>query len=90
MSEYCKLWHLTFNTEKTKVVVFSRGKLRNKPAFYFNSAPLEAIDNFSYLEQKFKFHSKLNKTKKHLTDLARKTMFNILTKIKKYKTLFAN
>jgi hypothetical protein len=25
-----------------------------------------------------------------LTDLARKTMFNILTKIKKYKTLFAN
>ena len=83
MLDYCKLWHLTVNTDKTKVVVFSRGKLRNKPVFYFNNAPLEAVDDFSYLGVIFNFNGKFNKTKKHLTDQARKAMFSILTKIKK-------
>jgi hypothetical protein len=67
---------LTVNTDKTKVVVFSRGKLRNKPLFYFNNAPLEAVDDFSYLGALFNFNGKFNKTKKHLTDQARKAMFS--------------
>ncbi|WAQ95210.1 hypothetical protein MAR_027949, partial [Mya arenaria] len=31
---YCALWTLKLNVTKTKPVVFSRGKLRNKPSFY--------------------------------------------------------
>jgi len=49
MHDYCKLWHLSVNTDKIKIVVFSRNKLRNKPVFYFNNAPLEAVDDFNYL-----------------------------------------
>jgi hypothetical protein len=49
MLEYCKLSHLTVSTDKIEDIVFSRGKLRNKPVFYFNNAPLEAVDDFSYL-----------------------------------------
>ena len=26
--DYCQLWHLTVNTAKTKIVIFSRGKVR--------------------------------------------------------------
>ena len=26
--DYCQTWHLTVNTSKTKVIIFSRGKVR--------------------------------------------------------------
>lgn len=83
MSDYCRLWKLSVNTEKTKVVVFSRGKLRNKPVFHFNNSPLEAVDDFSYLGVKFNYNGKFGKTKKHLTDQARKAMFKVMTNIRK-------
>ena len=35
-SEYCKFWQLKVNVEKTKILVFSRGRLPNNLAFTFN------------------------------------------------------
>jgi len=49
MSEYSKLWKLSVNSSKTKVVVISRGKCRNIPTFYLDSDELEGVDDFSYL-----------------------------------------
>ena len=36
MSEYCKLWKLNINSSKSKILIFSRGKIRNKPECLFN------------------------------------------------------
>ena len=83
MNDYCELWQLHINTDKTKVVIFSRGKLRSKPVFYLNNALLEAVDDFSYLGVMFNYNGKFGKTKKHLTDQARKAMFSVMTKVKK-------
>ena len=83
MYNYCNQWHLTVNPDKTKIVVFSKGKIRRKPVFYYNDLPLEAVDDFSYLGVKFNFNGKFSKTKKFLTDQARKAMFSVMTKIKK-------
>ena len=33
--DYCQTWHLTVNTTKTKIVIFSRGKVRRHPTFLF-------------------------------------------------------
>jgi hypothetical protein len=34
--QYCNVWHLSVNTLKTKVLIFSRGKLRrNVPEFIY-------------------------------------------------------
>ena len=41
---YCKLWRLTVNATKTKVVIFSRGKIRNKASFEYGGQPLEVVD----------------------------------------------
>jgi len=36
MSDYCSLWNLKVNVLKTKVIIFSRGNLKNKPLFFLS------------------------------------------------------
>ena len=47
--EYCQTWHLTVNTTKTKVVIFSRGKVRKYPTFLFGGNKLCVCDDYIYL-----------------------------------------
>ena len=37
LSVYCERWFLRVNTDKTKVVIFSRGKIRNIQIFRFEN-----------------------------------------------------
>ena len=47
---YCNTWQLQVNTSKTKVVIFSKGKIRRqKPVFYYNGDTIEIVVDFSYL-----------------------------------------
>jgi hypothetical protein len=48
MEEYCKENKLTFNGNKSKVLVFSRGKIKNKPEMYYGDELLECIMVMSY------------------------------------------
>ena len=81
---YCNTWQLQVNTSKTKVVIFSKGKIRRrKPVFYYNGDTIEIVDDFSYLGIKFNYNGKFGKTKKHLVDQARKAMFSLIMKARK-------
>ncbi len=42
-------WILTVNAHKTKVEVFSRGKIRNKPVFRYGDSSLETVDSYMYI-----------------------------------------
>ena len=35
VKNYCNDWNLTVNTSKTKIIIFSKGKIRKKPVFLF-------------------------------------------------------
>jgi len=85
MYVYCDNWKLEVNASKTKVVIFSKGKCKILPTFYFNRTKLDIVEDFSYLGIKFNYNGRLNKTTKHLSDQARKAMFSVL---KKSRTLF--
>ena len=76
MQLYCDTLKLQVNTSKTKIVVFSKGKIRQKPFFYYNGESIEIVDDFSYLGIKFNYNGKLGKTKKQ--DQARKAMFSLV------------
>ena len=65
--------------------MFSKGKCRNLPDFYYNNNKLDIVDNFSYLGICFNYNAKFSKTKKLLCDQARKAMYSIL---KKSRSLF--
>ena len=41
---FCKLWYLELNISKTKVIIFSRGKVRKHIKFAFDGAELEVVD----------------------------------------------
>ena len=66
--EYCNLWHLMVNTSKTQVV-FSRGEIRNKPAFTYTCNKLQVVDDFVYLGVKLNYNGRFKK--QYLNKLAR-------------------
>ena len=48
-SEYCRRWAISINPTKTRVMVFSRGKVRNLPVLTLEGVELEVSFEFTYL-----------------------------------------
>ena len=64
MQSYCNIWKLNINTSKTKIVIFSRGKVRKYPKCNFRNSSIDVIDNFIYLGIVFNYNGKFGKAKK--------------------------
>ena len=47
--EYCTLYNLTVNTSKTKIIVFSRGKVKRYPIFSYGDDIIEVVSEYVYL-----------------------------------------
>ena len=47
--DYCSIWKLKVNTDKSKVMVFSRGKLPRNLNFSLNGEKLEIVNSLNYL-----------------------------------------
>ena len=80
---YCSKWGLRVNLDKTKVVVFSRGKVRKYKCFYYGNDVIDVIDDYLYLGVIFNFNNKFNKAKNRLKTLGLKATFGLIAKIKK-------
>jgi hypothetical protein len=83
MEEYCNIWELDINVSKTKIVIFSRGKVDNIPVFIYKEAPVEVVDSYNYLGIIFNYNGKPQKAVKRLFDQASKAMFGLLRKARK-------
>ena len=81
-AKYCKKWHLTINTDKTKVLIFTRKKRQINTIFKLNGQALETVDHYNYLGIIFAKNSNFFKARKRLCDQANKAMFAILQKAK--------
>ena len=81
---YCTNFDLQVNTSKTNVVVFSRGKIRNKPQFKYGQSVLEIVDSYKYLGCIFNYNGKFNKCMVNQVTLAKRAMFSVLTKSCKF------
>ena len=79
---YCNLWNLKVNLDKTKVVVFSRGKTRRYKHFKYGNDVIEVVDDYVYLGIVFNYNNKFNKARTRLRTLALKSTFGLITKIK--------
>lgn len=67
LHEYSTLWDLKVNTEKTKIMIFERGRKTNVD-LYYSITLLEVIDNFKYLGTMFYKNGGWNRTQKYLSD----------------------
>lgn len=77
---YCTAWKLTVNIDKTKIMIFGRGKHKNL-VVHFGSEPIEIVNIFKYLGVIFSRGGSFSKTIKHNSDQANKAMFLLLRKI---------
>jgi hypothetical protein len=78
--EYCEKWNLKVNTNKSKVMVFSKGRLPINLNFKMNDMELEIVSEFIYLGTMFQRIGSFKKNKINLAEKASKAMYDILNK----------
>ena len=80
LKSYCSTWDLAVNTSKTKIVIFSKGKVRNKPTFYFGNDTIEVCDDYTYLGVIFNYNGNFKKAINKQVCKARQAMFALSLK----------
>ena len=83
LQTYCETWGLRLNVGKTKIVIFSRGKVRQIPNFYYNHTPIDTVWHYKYLGVTFNYNNKFGLAIKERCKLATSAMFSLLKKIRK-------
>jgi hypothetical protein len=78
--EYCEKWNLKVNINKSKVMVFSKGRLPINLNFNMNNMKLEIVSEFIYLGTMFQKTGSFKKNKINLAEKASKAMYDILNK----------
>ena len=78
--EYCNNMHLTVNTQKTKVMIFSRGKVRKYQNFMFGGSILYVTYEYVYLGVNFNYNTSFIKAIERHISRAKRAMFVIVTK----------
>ena len=83
LSEYCKTWKLEVNKDKTKVVVFSKGKVRNVPKWTFGDGEIDTVDDYVYLGTTFNFNGSFTKAMTKQATQAKWAMYGLIGKARK-------
>lgn len=80
---YCDTWKLKVNVEKTKIVIFSRGKVKKHRNFLFGSNPVEVVDEYNYLGMIFSYNGTFVRAIEYRLQQAQKAMYSLLTKARR-------
>lgn len=72
---YCEKWNLTVNTNKTKVMIFSRTNRHEQVEIFYNETLLEIVSTFIYLGVNISSNGKFYQAQKHLSEQASKALF---------------
>ena len=59
MEKYCDTFDLHINVNKTKILIFLRGKLRKHNIFNFGEHILDTVDEYNYLGLVFNYNAKI-------------------------------
>ena len=78
--EYCRIWKLKVNADKTKIVIFSSGRLPRNFSFTYNGNELEIVNELTYLGLNFSRTGSFMSAKKILVKKANKAMYEVLKK----------
>ena len=83
LSNYCEIWKLSINVEKSKVLVFRKGG-KSKPGenWHIGEHVLEIVDQFTYLGIIFNYNNKFTKAEKQLSEQGRKALFALKRNIR--------
>ena len=78
LEEYCLRWKLTVNTDKTKIMVFSKGgRVPGNLVFKYSNKVLEIVKQFKYLGCVFTSGGSFNEMEKTMAGQALKAIFKL-------------
>ena len=80
MKKYCDTFDLHINVNKTKILIFSRGKLRRHHIFNFGEFILDTVEEYNYLGSVLNYNAKFKIAKSHLYQKGCRAMFAPLKK----------
>ena len=84
LEEYCSLWALTVNLDKTKIIIFSRGCIRKHKDFIFAGEKIEVVREYIYLGVTMTYNNTFGSAVEKQLTLAKKAYFSLLSKIEKF------
>ncbi len=79
-SDYCNQWKLKINIDKTKIMVFSKGKVSNNLKFFINGRELEIVKQYKYLGVIFSSSGSFLATRKYIKEQGMKALYAIIKK----------
>ena len=74
--DYSTIWDIKVNTDKTKIMIFEKGRKSNV-AIYYHDILLETVENFKYLGVMFYRNGSWNRTQKCLSDYGSFALHNL-------------
>ena len=80
---YCIKNCLHVNTDKTKIVIFSRGKVKKYPVFNYGDSIIEVVNDYVYLGVTINYDNKFAKAIRKQLDQGRRAQFALLVKARK-------
>ena len=81
LEEYCNIWQLQVNLNKTKIIIFSRGKVKKHRDFMYKGNIIEVVSEYIYLGVTMQYNNKFSKAIQKQILLARKALFALNSKI---------
>ena len=82
---YCNEWKLNLNCNKTKVVVFGRGRQNlSQYGFDFDGENIEVVADYKYLGLLFNYNGRFRKGELELKETATRAMYSLISKCRKF------
>ena len=80
LEQFCHQWKLNINAQKSKVLIFSKAKLKLQYRFYINQSEVEVVHSYKYLGFIITSNGSLKSSVSTLVNQARKAMFVLMKK----------
>ena len=88
LSQYCNKWNLKVNINKTKAMIFSKGKKDFKKfKFTFQDLPIDIVEKYKYLGIIFYFNGNLKHAADDLYNKGLKAFFSLRRKFSNFSEL---
>ena len=74
---YSKKWKLDINANKTKIMIFSKGKRKSNKIFHIDGLKLDITERYKYLGYEISFNGNLIQTAEALYEKSLKALFSL-------------
>ena len=83
LHDYCQKWSLKVNIDKTKIIIFSRGRVKKHQIFTLGNREVMVEEEYKYLGVVFNYNGSFKKAIGQQIIQSRKAMFGLLERAKK-------